>query len=344
MPKKKKYYVRPDGLHEVIKIINGKRKAFRGHSDAEVEKKMIAFMGALERGELFEDVADEWEDIHYPTLEYNTLKGYKPAAKRAMEEFKEIPIKQLKTPDIRRYITDFSRGGRARKTVANQLLVINLVCAYAVEQGYIDINPCTGVRVPKNLAKTRREAANAEDEQRIKDNVKLWLFPYFILYSGLRKGEALALTYGDIDFKANEIHVTKSVYHDNGRPKIKRPKTEAGTRVVPLLEPLREVLKKSKPKTEYIFSEDGGKTPLGHVRYNYLWKIYAEQTGISATAHQLRHSFATMLFEFDIDVKDAQDILGHSTVAMTQDIYTHIRDKRRTETAQLINEKLRNIL
>ena len=64
----------------------------------------------------------------------------------------------------------------------------------------------------------------------------------------------------------------------------------------------------------------GGEAPLKNGEYNVLWKQYVEKAGISCTAHQLRHSYATMPFECGIEVKDAQGLLGHSTAAMTQDI------------------------
>lgn len=164
------------------------------------------------------------------------------------------------------------------------------------------------------------------------------MLPYLILYTGLRKGEALALTYEDIDFTNNVIHITKSVYHESTSPKIKSPKTAAGVRTVPILAPLIDKLP-AKGKG-YVFSTDGGKTPLKHDEYNTMWETYSAKTGITCTAHQLRHSYATMLFECGIDVKDAQDLLGHSTAAMTQDIYTHIRETHRQQTAQRLNEKL----
>lgn len=343
---KAKYYQRPDGLYEAIRIINGKRKAFRGHTPKEVEQKMIAYQGEVERGRAFSVVADEWEGIHFPTLAPNTLKGYRPALRRAKDYFADTPVRQIKAPDVKRFISEFARAGaglasRAQKTVANQLLVVSLILGYAAESGEIDFNPCMNVSIPKDLLKGRREAASPEDEAKVKASADVWLLPYLILYTGLRKGEALALTYEDIDRTAKEIRVTKSVYHINNRPYIKRPKTEAGVRVVPILDPLSPKLPAAKEASLYLFSEDGGKTPLTEMQYQRRWKEYAEQTGMSATAHQLRHSYATMLFECDVDVKDAQDLLGHSTAAMTQDIYTHVRDTHRKKTAQLINEKLR---
>lgn len=342
---KKKYYQRPDGLYEAIRVVNGKRKAFRGRTPHEVEQKMIAYQGEIARGRLFREVEEEWEAEHFPTLTANTLKGYRPAARRAVDRFGDTPIRNIKAPEIKRFITEFAHPGgmasRAQKTVTNQLLVTSLIFRYAAENGEIEYNPCTNVTAPKALPKKRREAASPEDEQKVKAAADVWLLPYLILYTGLRKGEALALTYGDIDRAANVIHVSKSVYVVNNKPYIKQPKTAAGIRTVPILDPLLPKLPRSRKKSLYLFSDDGGQTPLSEMQYQHHWSQFVEATGIQCTAHQLRHSYATMLFECDVPVKDAQDLLGHSTAAMTQDIYTHIRDTHRAEVAQQINEKLR---
>ena len=79
-----KYYVRPDGLHETILRINGKRKAFRGKTDKEVWEKVKAFDREADRIEtekaaVFEKIADAWWSEIEPTLEHNTQKSYRPA-------------------------------------------------------------------------------------------------------------------------------------------------------------------------------------------------------------------------------------------------------------------------
>lgn len=338
--RKPKYYIRPDGLHETIRTINGKRIAFRGRTDLEVDRKLLAYTEQVETGRPFREVAEEWKSIHFPTLAANTLRGYNAPFHRAVAAFDMTPIRQITTADVRKFIAEFSRGDRASKTVTTQLLILNLIFSYALETGDVDNNPCVNISVPKRLKKGHREAASPEDEAIIKASAHIWLLPYFLLYTGLRKGEALAITYGDIDQKHSVIHVTKSVYYVNRQPYIKKPKTAAGIRTVPLLEPLGKKLPRSGKKSAYLFSSDGGASPLAEGEYEMAWKHFARQTGIQCTAHQLRHSYATMLFNLDIGVKDAQDILGHSTVAMTQDIYTHIRDSHREQVAQRINQKL----
>lgn len=340
MPKvKSKYHVRPDGTREASRIINGKRVTFYGKTDNEIERKMIAYKGEIERGRAFKDLAEEWKEVHFPTLIGNTAaKCYNAPLTRAIARFDKEPIRQIKAPDVKKYINEFSKKGYSRKTVANQLMVLSLIFSHAIENGDIEYNPALNISIPKNLTKEKRQAATTEDETRIKNSATDWLLPFLLLYTGLRRGEALALQYSDIDFENDEIRVSKSVYHVSDKPFIKKPKTEAGNRTVPLLAPLKRVLKKQKG--EYIFSDDNGKTPLTQRRYRTLWSKYAEATGISCTAHQLRHSYATMLYEIGIDAKDAQNLLGHSTIAITQDIYTHLRENRSKEIAKKMNASI----
>jgi integrase len=217
-------------------------------------------------------------------------------------------------------------------------MVVNRILDYAVMEGDIELNPCASVKTPTDLPKSTREAASRSDEQIIKDNVDLWLFPFVALMTGMRKGEILALKWKDIDFEKNYIYVTKSVAHNGDMPVIKTPKTEAGNRIVPLLAPLREeLLKRDRPKDDYIISDDG-KTPLTNRRYITMYNKYQNETGITATAHMLRHSFATIAFEADLDPKSVQEILGHKQLSTTMDIYTQFREKKLSAAAQMLNK------
>ena len=337
--KESKYHRRKDGLLETTRTDRrtGKRIHFYGKTDREIDQQILEYTSRVETGRTFREVADEWAESHFPTVAPTTLKGYRPALRRAVDEFGDEPIQTITARDIKAFLVAFARGRRAQKTVATQRLVINLICTYAIEEsGDLVLNPCSGVSLPKGLPKTYREAASPEDEAIVRTSSDVWLLPYLIMYTGLRRGEALALT--DADITADYIRVCKSVYHENNKPYIKTPKTEAGNRIVPILDPLKERL--PKRFKGYLFSDDGGKTPLTEVQYQRHWREFARATGIQATAHQLRHSYATMLHEMDIDVKDAQALLGHSTAAMTQDIYTHLRDRRKQEITDRINQRL----
>ena len=228
----------------------------------------------------------------------------------------------------------------ALKTVMNQRTVLNQIFNYAVLEGDIEYNPCSTIQTPRNLKKSKREAASKEDEAKVIEYKDLWIFPYIALMTGMRKGEILALQWKDIDFENNIIYVTKSIGHQGDRPFIKEPKTEAGKRIVPLLNDLKEfLLKQPNKKPDHFIVSDTGKEPLTNRRYQTLSKHYKEQTGTTCTAHRLRHSFATNAYEKNVDVKGIQEIVGHKHISTTMNTYTHFRKESIKKAAEKLNGK-----
>lgn len=317
----------------------GKRVFFYGNSEREINKKIMEYSAKIELGRTFSEVASDWWEEAEPELAYQSIKTYKPAMRRALNEFGSDMIKEIRAQDINLYLKRLAREGLATKTIANQRLVCNLIFSYGVLHGDLEVNPCASVSTP-STKKATRTAASASDEEIIKRSADIWLFPTFALYTGMRKGEILALQWKDIDFKNNIIRVTKSVYHEGDHPRIKSPKTEAGNRIVPLLKPLRAILDNMEKKPDNYIISDTGKTPLTNRRFITLSKHYMAETGVTCTAHQLRHSFATIAFEADVPIKSVQEILGHKQLSTTMDIYTDFRKKSVDAAAEILNSKL----
>lgn len=317
----------------------GKRVFFYGNSEREINKKIMEYSAKIEHGRTFSEVASDWWEEAEPELAYQSIKTYKPAMRRALNEFGSDMIKEIRAQDINLYLKRLAREGLATKTIANQRLVCNLIFSYGVLHGDLEVNPCASVSTP-STKKATRTAASASDEEIIKRSADIWLFPTFALYTGMRKGEILALQWKDIDFKNNIIRVTKSVYHEGDHPRIKSPKTEAGNRIVPLLKPLRAILDNMEKKPDNYIISDTGKTPLTNRRFITLSKHYMAETGVTCTAHQLRHSFATIAFEADVPIKSVQEILGHKQLSTTMDIYTDFRKKSVDAAAEILNSKL----
>lgn len=334
-----KYYVRPDGLHESIIRINGKRKAFRGKTDTEVYNKIKAFHaeeGKEPKGLLFKDAADSWWAEIEPTLERNTVKSYRPAYQRAKEHYGKSMVSEITAKEIDEYIRDFSVK-RSRKTVVTQLQIIRQILRKAEIDGAIKYNPATAVRPPRNLPQQRREAPTKAQVDLIKksNNLPFGLFAYLIYHTGCRRGEALALCGTDIDRKKKLIHITKSVYYEGNSPHIKQPKTEKGTRDVPLLDALDKALPK-RLKKGYLFSEPDGSL-LTNDHFTNLYDAYRAASGVTVTPHQIRHGYATALFENGIEPKTAQTLLGHAQLSTTMDIYTHVCEDVISEAAKKMN-------
>lgn len=339
MAKKEKYYKRPDGLYEAIRVINGKRIAFRGRSGKEIEQKMLAYKEEASKGPLFEKAAEDWWGEFMETASPNSLKGYRPAMKRAVERYKGKRLFSITAQEIKLWVSALVKQEFAKKTIQTHLIVLNGIYKKAQEEYNSDCNPAALVRLPKNLPQQRRDLPSDQDDARMLANITahpFGLFAFLAKYTGARRGELLGLRYGDFDYKEKTIRIERSVYYIGNRPEVKAPKTSAGVRSVPLLEIVERVMPKGKPN-DYLFS-DGGENPITNSRFEDLWGSYRKATGVTATPHQWRHLYATVLFDAGVDAKDAQVLMGHAQFSTTMDIYTHVKDQRIAKTAKKLNK------
>ncbi len=333
-------FKRADGRWcEKIKI-NGTTKYIYAKTKRELTKKIREDCYAAQHGDLFEEVAEAWKEEHFETLTPNSRKPYNGAYNRALKYLSGKCIRDVGKNHIVKILEDMKAQGLAKKTVATQLLVLNLIFKYAILYDYVEENPCEHVEPPKNLKKTKRNMPSEEDIEKIIEHVDddpFGLFAYFLYYTGCRFGEALAIQGGDIDIESGEVRITKSVYFDDGA-KVKTPKTESGTRTVPLLDCLKEKLPHLE-NDEYLFSHlEDRSEPYTQSRIFTQWKKYRERLEIDCTPHQLRHAYATLLYDAGLTTKDAQTILGHATIEMTADIYTHITGSRAKTNASVLNK------
>lgn len=326
-------FKRADGRWQEAVTINGKRKYFYGKTRAEIIRKIQNWKSEETHGRLFSEVARDWDAEHETSSTYQGHIAYNKAYNRALEEFGNRRIKDITAQDIAAYINELALMQYARRTVQMHLSLLSLVFDHAILHGELEQNPARIVKLPKSLKTSKRQLPSESDLQHIKENVDkpFGLFAFLLMYTGLRRGEALALTYEDIDRENMLINVSKSLYWEVNQPVIKDVKTEAGERSVVLLDALAEHLPDG---AGYIF---GGVKPLTQTVYRRRWNHYRETANISCTPHQLRHYYATLCYEAGIDEKLAQELLGHSSITVTRDIYTHIRHSKLQTAAELLN-------
>ena len=327
-----------------IKLPNGSeiRKHLHGKDEKEIQAKIDNIIQQALRGDPLATIIDEWKEYHFKNINLNTQSGYTAPMKDIKEYFGNKYLDEIKPLDIEQFLFSlYDERKYAKQTLNLRLIVLNQVYEYAQLKGYCQNNPCAPVRVPRNAVKKKRELPKTEAIKKVKENVndEFGLLPFFLLYTGCRVGEALALQYEDIDFKKNLIHINKTVVFDNGIPTIQHhTKTDAGNRSVPLLKPLRSVL---KGKGGYLFSNNG--KPLKKGEFYYLWRQYKKRVGVEITPHQLRHAYATILYDAGLPVKDSQLLLGHNSAEVTQNIYTHISEERQKKTYKRLNKYLSKV-
>lgn len=346
--RKTKYTMRADGLIVMTKTVNGKRRFFYGKTDADVEQKYADAIKEAEhpKARSFKDVAADWWESKEPQVSPNSVNGCKTGKKDAEDAFGDVPVSDITPRMVIQYLQRFAAQGYSQKTIANKKTVLKSILDYAFIAGEIDRNPCADIPVIKGRAKAPRQPADDSDIALIakhRNDSDIARMYYFMLYTGLRRGEAAALQYKHIDRKAKTVRVEQSCAWDNSRPVLKKPKTEAGVRTVALLDNVLSVIPEGRKPEEYVFFPDG--LPRRRAIEKGL-EQYRAATGIKATPHQLRHSYASLLHSAGIDVKDAQSLLGHSSIIMTQDIYTHLEKAHEKQVQKKLNtyvKKQRNV-
>lgn len=319
-----------------------KPKYFYGKTQAEVKKKMAAYTKSQEKGRLLSDCVDDWQAWHEKQISPSSVKAYDQPVKDIQEYFAGKYIGEVRADEVDAFLRWLAAKDFKRRTVQMRFNCLNMAYNYAIIQQWAERNPCGPVHLPKGLKDNRREPpsdAVLEAVDRV-EKTGGGLFAFILRYTGLRRGELLGLRWDDVDLENNTIHVRQSVYYEGDSPRLKAPKTEAGERAVWIVDRLRPVLEK-KGKG-YVF---GGVSPLTLSEYNAMWYGFCRDHGWlnenrrpTVSAHQFRHAYATMLFEAGIEEMDAKDVMGHSSIAVTRNVYTHIREKRREKSAGRLND------
>lgn len=329
---------RKDGRYEISIVRDGKRKTFYARTQGEVRRKVEDYEEEKEAGPLFSTVADEWETAYKDRVEPNTYKTTPARVRAAKERFKDVRISSITPKQVSNYVEFLAAKKFTRKTVEGYLSILRMIFRQAVIDGHIDSDPSDLVQA-KGKASTPRELPSDEDILKVvqSKDAPFWLFAHLVMHTGLRRGEALALTYQDIDRENNVINITKAVYFDSHKqPHIKdSTKTKAGMRHVPILPPLLEAL--PNQDIGYIFPNKKN-TLMTEGEFDTQWEHFVKATGITCTPHQLRHVMATFCFEAGLKEKDTQDILGHADIATTHKIYTHIRETRRQKNYDKLSD------
>ena len=346
--KKTRYTMRSDGIIVASKTYDGKRKYFYGHSDPEIDKKIADFERQREEvaqhhSRLFEEIADEWWEWKQKEISPTTFNGYRVAKERAVDEFGEKHADEITPAEIYKYLDSFGRKGFSQKSVSNMLTVLKSILDEALKTGELPANPCVNLPKVKGKPKVKRKPADQSDIDLIeahKTDGMMGRMLYLMLYTGLRRGEAIALQYKNIDYGKKLIHVKQSCAFAYGyKAIIKPPKTEAGYRSVVMLQNVEDIIPPGNDPEAFVFFPNGLPTKGSFERA--LTK-YRGQVGIKSTPHQLRHAYATMMHSAGIDPKDMQHELGHSTIAMTMDVYTDVDPELQNKVRKKLGKHIKS--
>ena len=365
------HYNKSRGSWVVQYYVEGQRKTKYAKSKSEARELLVKAQSMLINGTYIDPSAmkiQNWMKIWFEeymlgkrtpkTVEghYNNMTNY------------IIPmIGQIKLKDLKGYHVQkmYNEIGKTRSARSIQLvnITLNVALKQAIMNDLISVNVTDKCVLPKHYPKKSR-ALTIEEQTSFVHLIRGHRFELIFLlslYSGLRRGEAIALQWNDIDLENLKIHIcktaarVKTINSQIGDSKtkiiVKPPKSNASERVVPLAKQLVPLFKEHWKKTaelrlaigsdfnpeNYIFTDDSGSVLDGGYVSTVFHRLTKDMFEKPATAHTLRHTFVTRGAENGVSMKVMQELCGHSTIDITADIYTHVSDEFKEKEFAKIN-------
>jgi integrase len=259
------------------------------------------------------------------TWESTTRRGMDNTAARVT--FGDVPLRSIRRSHVEAWVKAMSTE-LAATTVHTRMNNVRSVFRAAVRDRIIPSDPSAGVRLPR-----RRRTAHAleiptlEDVGTIVEAAGPAFRPFVALcaFAGLRRGEAIAVQVGDIDFLRRTLHVTRQSQQGSGGQEIRAPK-HGSERTVHLADDLVTLLStvESHGPEQWLFAGSNGVPPVGNTILHH-WRRTLKAAGLGMLRiHDLRHFYASGLIAQGCDVVTVQRALGHASATVTLGTYGHL--------------------
>lgn len=351
---------------------NNKRKAER------VLRELIAKYDGLNlenENVLFTAFLDKWLQSVKPILKPATWESYDKTVSGKIKPYfeqKNYKFRDIKPEIFTEYFVYLAtegksngKGGLSYKTVKNIRGVLSSAYEYAIENSYIKDNPVLKSRMPSFAHSIKSDVPEYSAEQVRKlllfakeNDSHIYIFLLLALYTGLRKGELLALTWDDVDYDKKLLRVNKSRTGSRKAitAQITTPKTESSNRKIPLNDTVLEALKAEKKRQDeysamlgngydksssFIIRTVFGKPYVNLSAINRVVNRLTEKAGLPhCTIHGFRHSVASILDDNGVPIQDISVLLGHESVQTTERIYINRRKTAKAETIETLDNAI----
>lgn len=308
--------------------------------------------------ETYQDVYDLWLEQYRNTVKESTLvKTVGIFRNHILPVFGKYRIEKVSVLDCQKHVNEwFKKLKRYRMTYTYAAKVFD----YAMTLGLIQKNPMKLITMPVSLEQpeeekklqfyTKEQLVQLLEYAKKENNFKAYTLFRLLAFSGLRKGEALALTWNDINFKENTISVNKALTRgENARLIVQAPKTKKSFRTLNMDENTMFILKEWRKKQksdllklgynslkskQLVFSSTKNEFLQPSKTRKWLLHIQNKYGLEKITTHGFRHTHCSLLFEAGATIKEVQDRLGHSDVKTTMNIYAHVTEKAKEKTAK----------
>lgn len=348
-----------NGLFEKRFTVDGKRYSAYGHNVKEctenetlMREEIKAGLYTSNRNITLDSYFDEWEKSRTGVIKDSSIKmnrsRYNNHIKSVLGETKLQKIEKREIVKLQQNLAQ----KLSASTTNSVIVLLKTVLNAAVDDEIIIKNPAASVKPlrmddrPKASETIHRALTREEQQAFIQEAKQEWLYEFFCfsLCTGMRLNEIVALKWQDIDYINNVIHVTKTVsWKQGGGITETSPKSETSKRDIPMNDTIKKVLQMQRKKMAMIYGEivarkmdsnifigsNGSRavasSTVAFSINNVLKRL--RQQGIEIerfTHHAFRDTFATRYIEEGGNMQTLQKILGHSSLAMTADLYAHV--------------------
>jgi integrase len=337
----------------------------------EAEKRLAELLHQLDTGMFMKpgkttltEYLERWlKDYAWPNLAPRTAEGYGTIIRQHLiPKLGNLLLTQVKPEHLQKYYSEMLNSGRCNssrglsaQTVRHHHTALHKALQTAVEWGLLSRNVADAVRPPR--AERSEMRTWGEDDithflEAAKHTPYYALF-YTALFTGMRRSELLALHWQDVDFILSQVYVSRSLHQLRDGSYVFRPtKTAKGRRTVALPPSAILVLNEHRGKQErdramlgislkdddLVFSALNGK-PIRPNTITRAWPMLAVRAGLKAIRlHDARHTHASLMLKQGIHPKIVQERLGHSTIAITLDTYSHVSPGLQQAAAKSFDE------
>lgn len=346
------------------KDVNGKRitKTVRGFKTKR-EAKMaadklsaeIASGNFLEKTDLtFSDVYEHWLDTYKLTVREHTLMCVESLFRaHILPILGNMPIQKITARQCQLMVNSLAQSNLT--AIKNYTVQASRIFEFAISMDYISKNPFNKVIIPKVKKASKPPKFYTRDELELfmvtaqkQCPPQFYTLFRLLAFSGIRIGEASALTWNDIDFDSAAITINKTVtYLKNGKATVSDPKTKSSNRTVYIdkktlvilqqwqnmqrIELFKKGFNANSPQ-QLVFTSMTNSFILRDTSDRWIKRISKESGVHSISPHGFRHTYATLAIQSGMNPKELQAQLGHSNIQTTLQIYTAITDEQRITT------------
>lgn len=343
-----------------------KRKTLYGKTRAEVAKKLAKALSQRADGIVFDDQGltvgeylDRWLGDVRDTVRKSTHERYEYAIRPHIKPaLGRIKLKDLTPAHARWFYRERLDSGLAPATVHKLHVVLHKALKAAVADGLIPRNAAAGLKLPR-ITREEIDPLTEEQAKLLIETVRgdrLEALYVLALNTGMRQGELLALKWDDVDLERGVLRVRRTLTHANKAYVLGEPKTSKSRRTIRLtasaVTALRAHLSRQLEEMERLSSlyQPGGlifATETGSIinpsnLRNRSFKPLLKKAGLPPIRfHDLRHTCATLLLSKDVNAKVVSEMLGHSSISVTLDIYSHLLPDMQEKAAEALEEALK---